>query len=154
FFAAALSDEFQAMVDYNNALVGFEFAKGTIQFHDQVVIGEGPLPEAAQVRAVEHERQRSAALVLNERAAAFGPGAENHTSTCQFPGGAAPPLPRLWEKGPRLDRGDEPLPEPRVQPSGPGAPDQTPPPESRGGNSQILPPVSPDNARLGRPDFS
>jgi outer membrane protein TolC len=152
-FAQALSDEFQSIVDYNNALVGFEFAKGTIQIHDQVVIGEGPLPEAAQVRAVDHERQRTAALVLNERIAAFGPGAENRTSACQFPDGA-PSLPRLWEKGPRLDRGDEPLPEPRRQPSGPGAPDQTPPPASRGGNSGVLPPNSPDNPRLGMPDFS
>ena len=152
-FADALNFEFQSMVDYNNALVGFEFAKGTIQFHDQVVIGEGPLPEAAQVRAVEHERQRSAALLLNERTAPFGPGAENRTSACQFPDGAAPPLPRLWEKGPRLGPGDEALPEPRVQPSGPGAPDQTPPPESRGGNSPTLPPTSPDSPRLGTPVF-
>ena len=128
-FAAALSDEFQSIVDYNNALAAFEFAKGTIQKHDQVFIGEGPLPEAAKVRAVEHERQRSAALLLNERTAAFGPGAQSSSTMCQFPDGHAPSLPSLWEKGPRLDRNDEPLPEPSRLPisapnSAPSAPDQ------------------------------
>jgi outer membrane protein TolC len=145
-FAAAMSDEFQAIVDYNNALAGFEYAKGTIQKHDQVFIGEGPLPEAAKIRAVEHERQRTAALLCNERAAAFGPGGVTQNSACQFPDGQAPSLPRLWEKGPRLDRNDEPLPEPNRFPPAPNAPDRTAPPAP-----QELPSVSPPGpvSRIG-----
>src|SRR5262249_11968600 len=57
-WTAALDAEFQAIVAYNNSLANFEFAKGTIQQHDNVVISEGALPCCAQVRAVEHERQR------------------------------------------------------------------------------------------------
>jgi outer membrane protein TolC len=67
-FATALSQEYQAIANYNSALAIFEFAKGTIQQHDNVTISEGPLPQCAQVRAVEHERERTHALVLRERA--------------------------------------------------------------------------------------
>src|SRR5207244_1548409 len=42
-------------------------AKGTILQHNNVAIQEGPLPQVAMVRAVEHERERSKALVLRER---------------------------------------------------------------------------------------
>ena len=58
---------------YNNALAGFEFAKGTILQHDNVIITEGPLPQCASVRAVEHERQRTASIVLPERAEPIAP---------------------------------------------------------------------------------
>jgi outer membrane protein TolC len=67
-FAVALQNEYSAIRDYNNALAAFEFAKGTIMHRDNVIISEGMLPQCAQVRAVEHERQRGAALVLRERA--------------------------------------------------------------------------------------
>jgi outer membrane protein TolC len=67
-WANALRDEFALITDYNNALATFEFAKGTILQHDNVVIGEGPLPGCARVRAVEHEHERTQALVLRERA--------------------------------------------------------------------------------------
>ncbi len=67
-WANALNQEYQAIVQYNNALAQFQFAKGTIMMHDNVAISEGPIPQCAQVRAVEHERQRSHALVLRERA--------------------------------------------------------------------------------------
>ena len=105
-WADALRDEYGAIVSYNNALVGFEFAKGTILQHDNVVIGEGPLPNCAQVRAVEHERQRSKALILRERAE---PGVD---STCDYSKGAtgvpklpeneAVPLSKVLEKLPPL----------------------------------------------------
>jgi outer membrane protein TolC len=68
-WTTALDQEFQSVVAYNNALATFEFAKGTLLQHDNVIISEGPLPCCAQVRAVEHERQRSLALVARERAA-------------------------------------------------------------------------------------
>jgi outer membrane protein TolC len=68
FWADALANEYAAIVTYNNALCGFEYAKGTIMQHDNITIAEGPLPDCAQERAVEHLRQRTAALVLRERA--------------------------------------------------------------------------------------
>lgn len=67
-FATALAQEYKAIADYNSALAIFEFAKGTIMQHDNVQIVEGPLPQCALVRAVEHERERTKALVLRERA--------------------------------------------------------------------------------------
>jgi outer membrane protein TolC len=68
FWADALANEYASIVTYNNALVEFEYAKGTILQHDNVVIAEGGLPCCAQVRAVDHERERTAAIVLRERA--------------------------------------------------------------------------------------
>jgi outer membrane protein TolC len=68
FWADALNSEYQSIVQYNNALVGWEFAKGTIQHHNNIHIAEGPLPTCTAIRAVDHERQRTAALVLRERA--------------------------------------------------------------------------------------
>src|SRR5205823_1180839 len=57
FWADALREEYNAIAQYNITLAGFEFAKGTILQHDNVVISEGPLPQCAQVRAVDHERE-------------------------------------------------------------------------------------------------
>lgn len=69
FFADALREEFNAIVNYNNTLAAFEFARGTIMQHNNVSIAEGPLPHCALMRAVEHERERSKAFVLRERPA-------------------------------------------------------------------------------------
>jgi hypothetical protein len=66
--ADALANEYTAIVNYNNALAGFHFAKGTIMLYDNVNIAEGALPGCAQVRAVEHFRQRNLALPVRERA--------------------------------------------------------------------------------------
>jgi outer membrane protein TolC len=66
-WAVALGNEYNFIALYNNALAGFEFAKGTILQYNNVAISEGPLPSCAQVRAVEHERERSLALVCRER---------------------------------------------------------------------------------------
>src|SRR5262249_17806403 len=51
--ADARSAEFRAIADYNIALAAFQFTKGSIMNYDNVVIGEGPLPEAAQIRATD-----------------------------------------------------------------------------------------------------
>lgn len=59
--------EYEAISEYNNSLARFEWAKGTILQHNNVLIAEGALPTCAQVRAVEYERERSKALVLSER---------------------------------------------------------------------------------------
>ena len=65
--ALALNKEYQAIAEYNNTLARLEFAKGTILNHSNVVIAEGPLTPCAQVRAVEHERERTRAFVLREK---------------------------------------------------------------------------------------
>lgn len=75
-WSTALNAETQAIVNYNNALVTFEFAKGTIMQHDSVNIAEGPLPQCAYVRAVEHEHKRSGSLVLRQRSH-LAPGAHD-----------------------------------------------------------------------------
>ena len=66
--AAAQLKEYEAITEYNNSLARFEWAKGTILKFNNIHIAEGPLPQCAQVRAVEHERERSQAIVLRERA--------------------------------------------------------------------------------------
>jgi outer membrane protein TolC len=63
-FAQSLAAQYQAVANYNQALAVFQWSKGTIMQYDSVVIAEGPLPACAQVRAVEHQRERTAALVL------------------------------------------------------------------------------------------
>jgi hypothetical protein len=77
FFAQALASEYSAIRDYNNVLATFELVKGTIPQHDNVVISEGGLPTAVAERSVEHQRKRSAALELRERAVPV-PLAETH----------------------------------------------------------------------------
>jgi outer membrane protein TolC len=67
--ALAQVKEFEAVAEYNSNLARFEWARGTIMQYQNVVIAEGPLPECAAVRAVEHERQRSRALEIRERPA-------------------------------------------------------------------------------------
>ncbi|HXG12498.1 MAG TPA: TolC family protein [Gemmataceae bacterium] len=108
-WANALSTEFNFIVQYNIALANFEFSKGTILQHNNVYIAEGPLPHCAQVRAVEHERERTKALVLKERSnpVFFQPCCPECTDCPvpilpQLPPDAAPSLPALMEKAPRL----------------------------------------------------
>jgi outer membrane protein TolC len=108
FFAQALSSEYSAIRDYNNALTTFELVKGTIPQHDNVVISEAGLPVAAAERAVEHQRKRSIALELRERAAPVSL-AESHADnmSVDVPQGQrsqAMPLSDLWQtKRPLLD---------------------------------------------------
>jgi outer membrane protein TolC len=73
-FADSLANEHIAIANYNNRLAGFQFAKGTILAYNNVNISEGPLPACAQVRAVEHQRRRTLALVGRERPAMMAPG--------------------------------------------------------------------------------
>ena len=67
FYVTALQAEYQFIAAYNETLIGWEFTKGTIMQHDNVVISEAGLPSTAQVRAVDHQRERTAALILRER---------------------------------------------------------------------------------------
>jgi outer membrane protein TolC len=115
-WADALRGEYQSIADYNNALARFEYAKGTIMQHDNIVIAEGGLPQCAQVRAVEHERERSSAIVLRERAKPIT------VPCCRMEGGTmsglpelpppstAPSLPALFEGQAALEKIPEKLP--------------------------------------------
>jgi outer membrane protein TolC len=91
-FADSLASEYQAIVNYNNALCGFQFAKGTIMAYDNVVISEGPLPCCAQVKAVDHLRERTKALMIREWP---GPDRTNaevvHPASLNAPPPAMPP---------------------------------------------------------------
>jgi outer membrane protein TolC len=65
--ATAQVAEYTAIAEYNNSLSRFEWSKGTILRYNNVHIAEGPIPQCAQIRAVEHEKERSEAIVLRER---------------------------------------------------------------------------------------
>src|SRR5207244_8314772 len=111
-WADALRTEFDAITAYNNAIVGFEFSKGTIMQFDNVVISEGPLPHCAQVRAVDHERERSRAIVLRERASPICAACDYEKGALglpQLPANEAPTLPRVMEGHPPVPQVTEPL---------------------------------------------
>jgi hypothetical protein len=101
---------YTAIVQYNNALATLEFAMGSILEHDNVYIADGPLPPCPRVRAVEHERQRTKALVLAERARLEdlypGPNGKSEPALPHLPVENAVPVPALIES--RL-----PVPEPK-----------------------------------------
>ena len=111
-YAVALSAEYQAIRDYNNSLATFEFAKGTILTRNNIVIAESGLPTFAKERAVEHLRERSAALELGERPDPVGLGTGPTPATCPM---AVSPLdnpanlPTLWKQTPPLPMKDLPV---------------------------------------------
>jgi outer membrane protein TolC len=106
-FADSLANEHIAIANYNNRLAGFQFAKGTIMSYDNVNISEGPLPQCAQVRAVEHQRRRTLALVGRERPAMMAPpgGPDAHQPIT----GNLPALPDLQKANTALPTKDAPL---------------------------------------------
>ncbi len=67
--AAAIASEFQAVAQYNSAIAGLEFAKGTIQRFNNVSVGDGPLPGHVQKRAADHFSARNIAIKLREQPA-------------------------------------------------------------------------------------
>lgn len=107
-WADALKSEYDFIVSYQIALMGFEFAKGTLLQYDNVYVSEGPLPGCAQVRAVEHQRERTHALVLAERAVPVVQPAcctePGHATAGlpQLPANGAAPLPALLEGAPKV----------------------------------------------------
>ena len=112
FWADALANEYRSIADYNSSLAGFELAKGTILQHDNVVIAEGQLPKCAQVRATEHERERSNALVLRERAVPH-PAIDWEKGSLglpDLPANDAPSLPSLMKELPPRPKDPPPAP--------------------------------------------
>jgi outer membrane protein TolC len=113
FWAQALALEYQSIAAYNSALAAWEFAKGTIPQHDNVLIAEGPLPPCARERAVEHLRERTKALILLEHPLP-PPNACTNGGTC----GAAPSLPALFKGTPPLREAKEAAPPGQEGPAG------------------------------------
>ena len=83
-------------MQYNNALTTFDFARGALMERDNVTISDGPLPQCAKVQAVEHERQRTHALVLAERSTCANP-CQPGTDIPQLPTDHLVPVPTLLE---------------------------------------------------------
>jgi outer membrane protein TolC len=171
-WAAALSDEYTAVVNYNNALVQFEFAKGTIQQHDRIQIAEGHIPKGARVSATEHERERTRALVICERTNPLIERPPNRLLPACWPEQMAPPLPALWRDGPPVSKTEpagldvpgttapEQTPQaapaqnlaPTVHPSSPGIPGRLHElPSAQLAPSTSQPAATADTARLGAP---
>ena len=67
--ANATASEFQAVAQYNIALAGLEFAKGTIQQYNNLTVADGPVPAWVEKKAVDHFKAREAALKLVEHPA-------------------------------------------------------------------------------------
>jgi hypothetical protein len=93
FWADALATECQAIVTYNNALCGWEYAKGTIQTHAHVTLAEEAPAGCDQVRAVSYERQRTRQKIRCEQGVLAN-------TPLTVAGGAS--LPALWKNFPPL----------------------------------------------------
>jgi hypothetical protein len=136
-YSNALANEFSFIGQYNTAIAQFEFAKGTIMQHDNVQIAEGSLEGCAAVRAVDHEKERSKAIIMRERASAVDYTSDNAEHGCAgmpvLPKDGAPSIPALIEKAPPLP------PEALTMPNGPKLPDpdKTPDRPSTGTGSRI-----------------
>jgi hypothetical protein len=111
-FAAALQAEHDAIANYNIAIAGMQYAKGTIMQYNNVHIAEGPLPNCVMSRAAEHFRQRGEGLVTRSRE--------------ELPAGDGPhPLPSLPEHQPETPKTPpelQTLPAPSPAPFDPMAP--------------------------------
>jgi outer membrane protein TolC len=100
---AALIQYYQFVASYNSSLANYEWAKGTLLQRNNIVIAEGPLPGCAQVRACEHERERSKALVLREREVPPArPGCDGQTLGVPLPSPETLSLPELMRSRPAL----------------------------------------------------
>ncbi len=135
-WADALSSEYNFIVQYNIALSAFEFTKGTILQYDNVYIAEGPVPQLAQRRAVEHLKQRTDGLVVLQRErpvlhpATVADAANPNPGLPVLPENNAPALPAVLDQGPKapekLPTGPDLVPFGRATTTMPGTPLPTP----------------------------
>jgi outer membrane protein TolC len=126
-WTTALASEYTAITQYATSLAQFEWAKGTIMEHDNVFIGEHQLPHCAEIRAVEHERQRTRGLVLAERGQPVqyhAPSVAGVPALPALPADATVPLPSLFEGRPPVPDvpAGDPAAVPRPLPTGRDAP--------------------------------
>lgn len=98
YWADALATECQAVVCYNNALAGWEFAKGDMMKHAHVRLMDEAPDDGNVVRAIDREHRRTRQRVRRESA----------VPATQPQGGdsdkAAPSLPALWKFAPPLKK--------------------------------------------------
>ena len=66
FWAESLATEYQAIVTYNNALAGWEYAKSTIMKYAHVRLGSEPSEGSKLVRAAAREQKRTLSQVRYE----------------------------------------------------------------------------------------
>ena len=98
FWADALATEYQALVTYNNAIAGWEYAKGTILQHARVTLTDKPPCSCAKVRTVVYERKRTRTQVRRE------PAVQVNSPLDAI---EAASLPALWKSFPPLRDADE-----------------------------------------------
>jgi hypothetical protein len=154
-FADAIRQEAQAVANYNIALSGFEYVKGTIQRYNNVYIADGPLPTVVSERAADHFAAKAAGLRLRERPAHVPLPQDEHTP---------PPLPGMVEKVRseeelKADKSPTPFDPPKSDPMAPpaklpplGKPaDPVPPKASSGVGVPATLPVTHFGPALGKP---
>jgi hypothetical protein len=104
FWAEALATEYQAIVTYNNALAGWEFAKADIMKHAHVRLAEKVPDDSDVVPAVQREHKRTRQHVRHEPAVS----ADSPLAVLATDGtgtkAAAPSLPALWKSCPLLKK--------------------------------------------------
>ena len=92
--ADATAREFQAIADYNIALAGLEYAKGTILRYNNVTLADGPLPQHVEKKAADHFRATEASLKLREHPADLPLGPLHEWKpTADLTSGPLPPPP-------------------------------------------------------------
>ena len=109
-WADALASEYQAIVTYNNALAGWEYAKGASMAYAHVRFAEEAPSDEEEVRAVEQERDRTREKVRSEPAAPVNwyltaPKTDDHAVRQQPL--AAFSLPSLWKTTQPLKEAEE-----------------------------------------------
>jgi hypothetical protein len=106
FWTEALATEYQAIVTYNNAIVGWEYAKGAIIPFAHVTLVKGPVDDPDMPSAVAYEQKRTREQVQREPALL----ADNALASPRSAKGdadkkqalTAPSLPALWKTFPPL----------------------------------------------------
>jgi hypothetical protein len=101
FWAEALATEYQAIVTYNNALVGWEFAKGDVMKHAHVRLAEKAPDDGDAVSAVQREHKRTQQHVRHELARKAD-SSLTVLGACESDTKTAPSLPLLWKSHPPL----------------------------------------------------
>jgi hypothetical protein len=104
FWAEALATEAQAIVTYNNALVGWEFAKGDVTKYAHVRLAKEVPDDSEVVAAIVREHKRTRQHVRHEP----GVPADSPLAVLATQGTgtkeAAPSLPALWKSFPLLKK--------------------------------------------------
>jgi hypothetical protein len=109
FWSDALATEYQAIVTYNNALAGWEYAKGSSMAYAHVRFAEEMPSDDEKVRAVEQERDQTREKVRREQAAPVDWSSTAATTDGQAlrKGVMVLSLPSLWKTTPPVEKADE-----------------------------------------------